>query len=199
MENGEIIAVLPQLSDFDDLITQIAAIAKALAYRASEAGDDPERWGKSGFLVSHYGRDKYRDLAEQGRLYAIVQDNHQVVAFAAIYRPEQLPDVDDKGREFIRKTYGRVPVVKQIASERTHAGQGWARRLNDHFSHQYPDDPVFAAIVEEPRNHRSEGFHTRIGFHKCTTYRDHPDGKPRGIWRRPPSGQQGSLLPRNTK
>ena len=173
-------------SGFQKLIDRIAAIADTLAY-PSDATKHPKEqgeWMRKGFLVSAYGIDKYRKLAESGRLFAALIEG-EPVAFSVIYRPTDKADEGDLGTEFTREKFGPVPVVKQIATAREHEGRGFARLLNDHFAHQYPDLPVFAAIVEQPRNLRSERFHSILGFERCAEF-DHPDGKLRGIWRRPP-------------
>jgi lysine 2,3-aminomutase len=172
-------------ADFESFIGQIASIADSVAYPENGTKDNKEQeeWMHRGFLVSAYGADKYRKLATAGRLYAALIGG-KPAAFSVIYRPQDMADENDLGTEFTQKTFGQVPVVKQIATARKYEGRGLARLLYDDFANQYPELPVFAAIVEQPRNIRSEEFHAILGFEKCATF-DHPDGKQRGIWRRP--------------
>ncbi len=192
MDNIQVIQVTPDLPNFNILVSSVHAIAKKLALPEGTVGDVRAQWEQAGFLVAAYTEEKYRELGKKGRLYAALLPDGTPGAFSVIYRPEHPADEGDLGTKFTKEQYGDVPVVKQIATDPDHKGHGLARILNDHFADQYPDLPVFAAIVEGPRNYRSEGFHAKIGFAKVVAYA-HPDGKPRGIWRRPPLTERRAL------
>jgi hypothetical protein len=181
-----VIEITKVSADDKPIISAISALAAAVAYPPEGVtATERERWEEKGFLVSAYGETKYAALAAEGRLFAVLEDG-EPVAFSVIYTPAQGADKGDAGTQFIREQFGAVPIMKQIATRPGKSRQGFARLLNDHLSGAYPDLAVVAAIVEEPRNMRSELFHTGIGFKKCALFA-HPDGKPRGIWCRIPS------------
>jgi predicted GNAT superfamily acetyltransferase len=111
------------------------------------------------------------------------------VAFAVVYPPGIAASRGDPGTGYIRERYGDVPVIKQIATARGHERHGYSTLLYRDFAERHPDLPLFAAIAEEPRNYGSERFHAKLGFAPRARFTAHPDGRPRGIWRRPPAAQ----------
>ena len=175
-------AIIPEFSNFMQIIADIAAIAENLAYKKNIT----EECQPTGFLVSAYGMEEYKKFAQAEQLHAILK-NGQPVAWSVVYSPIHPASEDDEGTFYIRKQFGNVPIVKQIGTARGHEGQGYSRSLYQRVIDKYPDLPIFAAIVEEPKNERSEGFHSKLGFRKCAVF-SHPDGKRRGIWKRPPTG-----------
>lgn len=175
---AQVIVATPDRRDFECVIHRVAAIAEARAYRA---GQD----AASSFLLSGFGLAAYRHLADAGQLNVVLEDE-QPVAFAILYPPGVPAAHDDPGTQHIRKRYGEVPVVKQVATAPGHDRRGHAALLYRAFQERYPALPLFAAIAEEPRNAGSEAFHAKLGFVRCAEFSAHPDGRKRGIWRRPP-------------
>lgn len=173
-----LLAPTPSLSDFGQMIDQIAAIADDLAFRGGAPGDS--------FLLSGYGHDDYRRFARAGRLL-IALESGAPAAFAVICPPDCPADESDAGTGYIRQAFGAVPVIKQIATARGHERRGLSRLLYQFVARRYPALPLFAAIAEQPRNLGSERFHARLGFEPFARFAQHPDGRPRGIWRRPPA------------
>ena len=160
------------------MIDQVTAIADDLAYRGGASGNS--------FLLSGYERDDYQRFACANRLLVALEDGAPV-AFIVIYPPEFPVDKGDAGTRCIRQMFGAVPVIKQIATARGHERRGLSRLLYQFVARRYPALPLFAAIAEQPRNLGSERFHARLGFEPCARFMRHPDGRPRGIWRRPPA------------
>ena len=188
MGDALVTVATPAVRDFEPILRRVAEIADELAYRKDDARDGRP---PDSFLLSDYRIDTYRKLAQAGQLHVALKDGAPV-AFAVVYPPGIPAAKDDPGTGHIRALYGAVPVIKQIATARAHERRGYSSLLYEHFAEQHPALPVFAAIAEQPRNHGSESFHSKMGFAKCTTFVHHPDGRPRGIWRRPPA----SSLPR---
>jgi predicted GNAT superfamily acetyltransferase len=173
----EIVQVDPTMSG---LLAEIVALAGETSLPSAAEGEDP---AARGFLVSGYDAETYRQAAAQGRLTATVEDG-RATGFLLTYGPGDPVDPGDAGSGFIRERFGAgVPVIKQIATGAAHAGKGHARLLYDRFAAGQGAD-VFAAIVKSPPNPGSEAFHCKLGFEECAVF-EHPDGKPRGIWRWP--------------
>lgn len=183
---GDVLVTIatPAARDFESILRRVAEIADELAYRKEDARDGRP---PDSFLLSNYRIDTYRKLAQAGQLRVALKEGGPV-AFAVVYPPDIPAAKDDPGTGYIRTQFGAVPVIKQIATARAHERRGYSRLLYGHFAEQHPALPVFAAIAEQPRNHGSESFHSKMGFTKCATFVHHPDGRPRGIWRRPPAG-----------
>jgi predicted GNAT superfamily acetyltransferase len=179
--------VSPHSREFNDLTLQISRIAKQLALPDTIGAEEQAAFEDKGFLVSDYGLEKYRELGAKGRLYAILSAT-KVVAFSAIYRPEDPADKDDLGTEFVRQNYGAVPMMKQVGVDPSYKGTGLrnaATMLHDDFARRYPTMCVYGAVVAEPPNRRSEAFHLSLGFVDCATLDDHSDGRRRVIGMRP--------------
>jgi predicted GNAT superfamily acetyltransferase len=176
----EIVQVAPTMAE---LLAEIAALAADTSLPAGTSAEAATDLSARGFFVSGYSLDQYRQAAAHGRLAATVEDGH-ATGFLLTYGPTDPVDPGDHGSRFIRDRFGpATPIIKQIASGAAHAGKGHARLLYERFAATQNAD-VFAAIVKFPPNHGSEAFHRKLGFHECTVF-DHPDGKPRGIWRWP--------------
>ena len=174
------------IKNADDILSQIADIAKKLEYPKTINQHDQEKAEQAGFLVSGYGLNEYRKFAGEGRLYAAIRDD-KVVAFSLIYRPEQPADKGDYGTQFIRDKHGAVPVVKQIGVDPDYRGQGLATMLHDDFAEMYRELPVYGALVRAPPNKRSARIHSMLGFSECDIFDGHPDGKLRTIVKRLPA------------
>jgi len=180
MDDTRVVVATAHLPGLDRILARVVQIADELAYR----GDGTDA---NSFLLSGYGLETYRRLAAAEQLYVALQGNLPV-AFAVVY-PPGVP-AEEHGTRHIRDAYGDVPVIKQIATARGWERRGYSRLLYDAFTDRHPSLPVFAAIAKQPRNIGSERFHETLGFVKCETYADHPDGHPHGIWRRPPANQR---------
>ena len=189
MSQVEIVQVDPTMAR---LLAEIAALAQdaslPVAASAAEVGELSAR----GFFVSGYDAEKYRDAAAHGQLAATVEDGH-ATGFILTYGPGDEVDPGDMGSQFIRERFGgSMPIIKQIATGSAHAGKGHARLLYERFA-AAQDADVFAAIVKSPPNFGSEAFHRKLGFHECAVF-EHPDGKPRGIWKWPVDRQPPSAV-----
>lgn len=164
------------------ILEQIADIAKELTIPANISGEALERWCVSGFLVSGYTVDEYTSFAVRRHFYAMLTEN-VVASFLLGYSENEPVAPNDFGSRFIRERFGKSNIIiKQIGTSPSYMGRGYARLLYG-FLHQVPKSDLYAAIVKSPPNRGSERFHKALGFEECATF-EHPDTKPRGIWRK---------------
>jgi predicted GNAT superfamily acetyltransferase len=183
MSQVEIVQIDPTMTQ---RLEEIAALAHEASLPPAVSPSTPDVSAR-GFLVSGYGVDKYREAAARGQLTAAVQGGH-AASFVLTYGASDEIDPEDFGSQFIRRQFDpSAPIIKQIATGAAYVGQGHARLLYEHFAAAGTAD-VFAAIVKSPPNLGSEALHRKLGFHECAVF-EHPDGKPRGIWRWPAARQ----------
>jgi len=140
-----------------------------------------------GFLVSGYGADVYRSWACRSRSFLIARESGTLAGFLLSY-PFCLADPGDGFARAVRTEHlptwrdHQITIIKQIAVGPAYARQGIARHLYLRLFHMLPRDScVFGAIVEEPRNPASEGFHAALNFRRIGS-RGAEDGRLRGIW-----------------
>jgi predicted GNAT superfamily acetyltransferase len=176
-------AVIKVEDDMTDVIEAISQISKLVALPRGLSGQAAKEWSDKGSLVSGYSAEKYRSLTKRKHFYAALNKGVPA-AFLVGYAADEDVDADDPGSVFIRNTLNsKGVIIKQIATHPEFRGKGYARLLYEHFQTRAQAD-TYAAIVKVPPNIASEAFHRALGYVECATF-DHPDGRPRGIWRRP--------------
>ncbi|MBI1273762.1 MAG: hypothetical protein GC131_06740 [Alphaproteobacteria bacterium] len=149
--------------------------------------DEAAKLAARGFLVSGYTEEKYAAWAAmEGGIFAVVADD-EVLCFLAAYGAHDGITPDDAGSDYIRQACNpRAVIVKQVGTHPGHCRKGYPGHLYDSLMRRAQAD-IFLAIVEKPLNAGSEGFHAAQGYAKIATFL-HPDGRPRGIWKKPYDG-----------
>jgi predicted GNAT superfamily acetyltransferase len=160
----------------DPIFAELAALQAelAIAFKLLEAG---VRESDTGFLISAYKPEHFRDFVQRGGLiltaratedrrllgYLLGNSGH---TFLANHPTTQLLwDSEQREREY-GPIYasGRFTYLDQIGVALASHGTGVARSLHEHFIGLVAK-PVLAAIVQEPlRNKRSTDFFLRLGY-----------------------------------
>jgi len=161
-----------------DQIVELAA-----AYRLdSMSAADAERWG---FFVSDFSRRDYTTFLDVADHFYVLDASGRIEGYVLAYSSERIQAGEWLNMK-LREAYGDTFVlIKQLAIRKRATSKGYGSRLYDHVAKAAPGRRHMAAIVLDPPNRRSVAFHEKCGFHKIAEYLP-PDGKPRGVWARPP-------------
>ncbi|KAA8983667.1 MULTISPECIES: GNAT family N-acetyltransferase [Gammaproteobacteria] len=136
-----------------------------------------------GFLVSNFTPAEYRRFTQVANAFYVLEHEGQVEAFILALTDDRISPDDPVSLSIHDYDPGPFLLVKQICSRRGSSVRGAATALYRFVSEEFSGLPQYAAIVLEPENTRSIGFHEKSGFTRCCE-RDAPDGRRRGIWRR---------------
>ncbi|WP_030683797.1 GNAT family N-acetyltransferase [Streptomyces cellulosae] len=167
--------------------TEIVRAGEAhLAQIVALAGDwrldtsDPERAGRDGFLVSDYTIEDYRAQLGTAEHFWVAVKGSEVVGYLLAYSDERIGP-DEWLNHRIKSTLGAFLVIKQICVARSAGRSGVASQLYHHVLERWSGSPVIAAVVSEPYNEASVGFHRKLGFDELTRLTP-PDGRERMVW-----------------
>ena len=136
---------------------------------------------ESGFLVSDFSIDDYKQFIEDNRLFWILLEAGELRAFMLAIDPKKQvldPGLNNKVQEFGLDEY---LLIKQICIHPDHTSKGIASRIYKTFIKEHHDIPLVASIVTDPPNPISINFHNKMGFKLAFEYAA-PDGLPREIW-----------------
>ena len=167
----------PLRSGFRDEDLQALATVQAelaIAFKLLAAG---VRESETGFLISAYTPEHFRDFVERGGLLLAARSAvdgallgyllaNSGETFLLNHPTTQLLwDSPEQASEYgPLYSSGRFTYLDQIGVALAAHGTGIARRLHDHFLRLVPK-PVLAAVVQEPlRNKRSTEFFHRLGY-----------------------------------
>lgn len=144
----------------------------------------PEAIEQHGFLVSNFSFDAYQFFLERADYFEVLEDEEGIAAFILAYRSERI-DARDEVDQAMLARYPNRPfvVIKQICVLPERSGYGYARRLYDHVREESGGLPQVAAVVLEPYNAPSVGFHRRLGFRELFRM-PAADGMLRGVFGR---------------
>lgn len=136
----------------------------------------------AGFLVSGFPLEAYLRFVERADHFLVLEEDEELAGFVLAYSSERIGTDETVNRQVQASMDEPFVLVKQICVRRDRAGRGVARRLYQAVQRRAPERSLLAAVVLEPRNERSIGFHLRLGGHQWLELRA-PDGKPRAIFR----------------
>ncbi|MEU0299030.1 GNAT family N-acetyltransferase [Streptomyces sp. NPDC006175] len=151
----------------------------ALAESRTLVPGDP-RAGRDGFLVSAFTEEVYRQRLTSAEHFWVAVKGSDVLGFLMAYSDGQV-ESDEWLNNRIKTALGQFLVIKQICVAHQTARQGVASLLYHHVLQQWQSSPVIAAVVCDPPNDASTGFHRKLGFEELTRLTP-PDGMPRMVW-----------------
>lgn len=176
MARGERIEVVRATRDH---LPQIVAIAESRSLEQAR----PESRGtpaEGGFLVSAYTEDDYRARLETAEHFHVAVKGDKVLGFVLAYSSDRVDHGEWLNRR-IKESLGGFLVIKQVCVAKDAARGGIGSLLYYHVLDQWKASPVIAAVVDEPPNTASAGFHRKLGFEELTRLTP-PDGMRRVVW-----------------
>jgi predicted GNAT superfamily acetyltransferase len=177
-------------SDLEAIVT--IANSMVLEQRSSVCEAEQE-----GFLVSRFDIETYQRFYDEAEYFLVAEDEKKVVGFLLAYASESIQEGETVNKLLQKNLIDPFVLIKQIAVDAGHSGQGVASRLYKSLFELVPDKGVAAAIVTEPYNSRSVRFHQRHDFrHLCDILPPpDPDGeiRSRAIWYRCRGGREDTL------
>ena len=172
----EQIEVVRATSEHLEQITQLAR-SRSLSDRG---GAQEPAAVQSGFLVSAYTEADYRARLDTAEHFYVAVKGTDVLGFLLAYTSDQVERGEWLNRR-IKTTLGDFLVIKQVCVSRDAARGGIGSLLYYHLLEGWTESPVIAAVVNEPPNEASAGFHHKLGFQELTRLTP-PDGMPRVVW-----------------
>jgi hypothetical protein len=166
------------MQDFDDIASIQSELAIAFQLLASGV-----RESSTGFLISAYKAENFRDFiqqgglilgarqAERGRLIGYLLGNSGQT-FRAHHPTTQLHWDSAHTEEQYGPLYssGRFTYLDQIGVRQSFHGSGVAQQLHRCFL-EFSSRPILAAVVQEPiRNTRSTMFFKKLGYRQIGTF-----------------------------
>jgi predicted GNAT superfamily acetyltransferase len=139
---------------------------------------------KSGFLVSKFSFDDYRELLQRAEYFYVASLDSEVVGFVIAYSRDRIGEDEWLNIQMI-DNFHDFTVIKQVGVSEAHSGKGIATRLYQRILERAGSGTVIAAVVSDPPNRPSEALHRKMGFQPLTTLTP-PDGIPRTVWVKQP-------------
>ena len=162
----------------------VAAISNSLTL--ADVGDAA---AEQGFLVSGYDTEKYRVLLDKTDLFFVAESDGAIAGFLLAFDSTAIGSDETINSVLKHGLFRPFVLIKQIAVGKAYVRQGVAGRLYAHLMGIEGNKDFAAAIVTEPRNSASIGFHEKYGFSHVLDFEAPPDAdgeiRPRGIWLRP--------------
>lgn len=160
-------------------LAQITRVAESRSLGA-EPRTDRNAPVEGGFLVSAYTEEDYRSRLESAEHFYVALKGDEVLGFLLAYSSDRV-EHDEWLNRRVKATLGDFLVIKQVCVAQRAGRQGIASLLYYHVLDQWRESPVIAAVVNEPPNEASAGFHHKLGFEELTQLTP-PDGMPRMVW-----------------
>ncbi|MEW2619811.1 GNAT family N-acetyltransferase [Streptomyces sp. NPDC048106] len=157
----------------------LAGVMALAEYWQLDPGDSGKA-GQTGFLVSDYTIDDYRERLTSAEHFWVAVKGTDVVGFLLAYSDARIGPEEWLNHR-IKSTMGAFLVIKQVCVAQSVARAGVGSRLYHHVLEQWTQSPVIAAVVSEPYNEASVGFHRKLGFDELTRITP-PDGRRRMVW-----------------
>lgn len=141
---------------------------------------------RTGFLVSDFDLDKYRQFIRDGGFAYVARAADRTIGFLLGYPGDLAEQFGDVVAARLRPQLKDFVVCKQIAVAPGHVGKGVARGLYRHLMDRLGGRDLIAAVVDDPPNEVSRAVHQALGFQPAFQL-PAADGRMRTVWRFSPT------------
>ncbi|MCB9890435.1 MAG: GNAT family N-acetyltransferase [Planctomycetes bacterium] len=169
---GELAVRRAKPNDLDE-IAEIAALS-------ARSRLDPAQANNVGYLISDYELDDYRKFLEFADYFYVVVQNDVVVGYLLGYSDYRIPDTDHVSYVAIRTAYcdRQFVLINQVCVRPQLRRKGLAQALYQTLEREASESDLLAAIIVDPPNRASVGFHESEGFELIASFVDRTNGVP---------------------
>eukprot|EP00553_Chaetoceros_curvisetus_P001280 CAMPEP_0204621486 /NCGR_PEP_ID=MMETSP0717-20131115/7176_1 /ASSEMBLY_ACC=CAM_ASM_000666 /TAXON_ID=230516 /ORGANISM="Chaetoceros curvisetus" /LENGTH=597 /DNA_ID=CAMNT_0051635895 /DNA_START=69 /DNA_END=1862 /DNA_ORIENTATION=+ len=173
--------------------SDIERLAFSVSLGSPMAPTEKDALDKMGFLVSNFDARTYSQFIKKAEHFLLLYAGTELVGFLLAYGSEHIDPLKEELNMHIKNNFcDKFVLIKQIciSSKIEHRREGYATllykelyaRITHYYDHETDPRPIYAAIVKEPSNSASVGFHEYVGFVNIEEFVPALDGIPRYIF-----------------